>query len=114
MAEFCRKLSMFVTILFLWFQVDGAAIRGNPLKDVQADLYKLFFNNNISENFETPGETTQIRKHFLYNMCSEKFVKVFRKGRRGIHAKGKNNSKNMDFSKYFNALYTNEFFLLVW
>ena len=88
-----------LTLQFLCFQVDGAALRGNPLKDVQADLYKLFFNQHISDNLQSSGETTQIRKHFLYNMCSERFVKVFRKGRKGIHAKGKNKSKNMDFSK---------------
>lgn len=101
----CRLLTLLLIVLVSVVSaaktVDGAALRGNPLQDAQADLYSLFFNKNIRDNFESAktGETTQIRKHFLYNMCSERFVKMIRKGRKGISAKGKGNSKNMDFLK---------------
>lgn len=76
-------------------------IGGNPLQNADTDLFEYLFNKDVSDNLENtkPGETTQIRKHFLYNMCSEKLVKIFRKGRRGINARGKSNSKNTDFSK---------------
>lgn len=70
----------------------------NPFKDATADLFVLFFNNNISAAVEETG--THIRRHLLYNLCSERIVKIIRKGRRGINARGKRKGRNMDLSKY--------------
>ena len=74
-----------------------------PLQLATGDLFHSHFNKDISDLLDSlkTGETTQIRRHFLYNMCSEKFVRIKKKGRTGINAKGKISAKHMDFSKYY-------------
>ena len=62
------------------------------------DLFDHFFNPKVSDTVEETG--TQIRRHLLYNLCSDKIVKIIRKGRKGINARGKKRGKNMDLSKY--------------
>lgn len=68
------------------------------MQDAKLDelLERLFGKDN---SVEETG--THIRKHFLYNLCSERIVKVFEKGRKGINARGKINGKHLEFSKYF-------------
>lgn len=77
-------------------QVDGASLV-NPLQNATVDLFDLFFNQNVSHTVEETG--THIRKHLLYNLCSEKIVKIIRNGRKGINARGKIKGKNMNLSK---------------
>lgn len=42
--------------------------------------------------------STQVRKHLLFNHCSDRFVKVVRRGRKGVNARGKYKPE-MKFSK---------------
>lgn len=84
------------------FQVSGASLRVHPLHGVKVDLFKHFFNTN-----NTVEETgTQIRHHILRNLCSDRIVKIIRKGRKGVNARGKRKGKNMDLSKYSYILFT--------
>ncbi|XP_045189297.2 fibroblast growth factor 18-like isoform X2 [Mercenaria mercenaria] len=97
----CRLLTLLLIVLVgvgsAANQVNGASLGVNPLKDVKVNLFDQFFNQNVGETIEGTG--THFRKHLLYNLCSERIVKIVKKGRKGINARGKWKGKNMDFSK---------------
>lgn len=90
---------MYSSFGFGVFQVNGLSLGGvNPLQDAKLEeLFERLFGKDNS--VEETG--THIRKHFLYNLCSERIVKVFQKGRKGINARGKINGKHLEFSKYY-------------
>ncbi|XP_060602337.1 fibroblast growth factor 18-like isoform X2 [Ruditapes philippinarum] len=99
-STICRLLPLLFIVLVgvgsAANQVDGASLRNNPLKDAKVDFFEHFFMN-VSDGIEETG--TQIRKHLLYNLCSERLVKIIRKSRKGINARGKRKGKNMKFSR---------------
>lgn len=94
----CRLLTLLLIVLVglgrASNQVNGASLGVIPMKDAKID-FGTFFSNTTT--VEETG--TNIRKHLLYNLCSDRVVKIFRRGRKGINARGKVDGKNMEFSK---------------